>query len=98
MFSRAGRLTTSKRRADEGVFTEALTRVANKISGALSPVPASSSTPSTTGNSPAKLIEYRSKCYRQLSELNNLKSSGVLTEEEYTGCCFDDSKEFATLV
>ena len=33
--------------------------------------------------SPAKLIENRSRCYRQISELNNLKIAGVLTEEEY---------------
>jgi len=35
------------------------------------------------GTSPAKIIENRSKCYKQLSELNNLKAAGVLTEEEY---------------
>ena len=31
----------------------------------------------------AKLIDLRSKCYKQLSELNNLKDTGILTEEEY---------------
>ena len=37
------------------------------------------------GSSPAKLIDSRSKCYKQLSDINNLKLSGVLSEEEY--CC-----------
>jgi len=79
MFARAGG-GTPNRRSDQGVAA-ALTRVANQISGALSPVPTSSH--STTGTSPAKIIENRSKCYKQLSELNNLKAAGVLTEEEY---------------
>ena len=35
------------------------------------------------GTSPAKVIESRSKLYKQLSELQNLESSGVLTDEEY---------------
>ena len=35
------------------------------------------------GASPGRAIENCSKCYRQLSELSNLKSSGVLTLEEY---------------
>ena len=33
--------------------------------------------------SPANLIESRSKLYKLLSELQTLRSSGVLTEEEY---------------
>lgn len=49
-----------------------------------------SNTPSATtvagrvGDSPAKVIESRSKCYRQLAELKNLMESGLLSEEEYT--------------
>lgn len=35
------------------------------------------------GTSPGRIIENRSKCYRQLSELNQLKASGVLSPEEY---------------
>ena len=35
------------------------------------------------GTSPAKLIDNRTKCYKQLSELNNLKQSGLLSKEEY---------------
>ena len=39
--------------------------------------------PSLNTGSPAKLIESRSKLYKQLSELQNLKSMGVLTDAEY---------------
>ena len=43
----------------------------------------STSRPSTSMSSPAKLIENRSKLYKQLSELKNLKGCGVLDDEEY---------------
>ena len=33
--------------------------------------------------SPAKIIENRSKCYRQLSELRNLKDEGLISDEDY---------------
>ena len=36
-----------------------------------------------SGHSPAKLIESRSKLYKQLTELQNLKSVGVLDDTEY---------------
>ena len=40
--------------------------------------------PSKTGvnSSPMKLIDGRSKCYKQLSDLHSLMSAGVLTSEE----------------
>ena len=38
---------------------------------------------STGGTSPARLIENRSKCYKQLADLKSLKESGLLTEAEY---------------
>ena len=34
-------------------------------------------------SSPARLIDSRSKLYKQLSELQNLKSAGILTDSEY---------------
>ncbi len=80
LFTRAGGTTPSPSKSDHGV-AEALTRVANQISRALTPVQASNR--NTLGASAAKLIENRSKCYKQLSELNNLRSAGVLTEDEY---------------
>ena len=36
---------------------------------------------------PAKLIENRSKCYKQLADLNNLKQSGLLSDAEYASEC-----------
>lgn len=42
-----------------------------------------SSRPAQSGTSPAKSIDNRSKCYKQLSDLNNLMMTGVLTEDEY---------------
>ena len=91
MFMRAGGSTPKRTKSDEGV-REALTFVADRISSLLSPSSSSSSTPGTplrtsssTGaaGSPAKLIDNRTKCYKQLAELNNLRSSGVLNESEY---------------
>ena len=82
MFMRAGKSSNAaSKKKDDGnsSMTEALTQAAVAISSALSPRPPSQ----TIGGSPGKLIESRSKCYRQLSDINNLKASGVLTEEEY---------------
>jgi len=41
------------------------------------------SSSSSVGTSPAKLIENQSKCYKQLADLNNLKQSGWLSDAEY---------------
>ena len=79
MFVRAGG-TTPKRRTTADAVSQAF----NKLSSVLSPTGAVSQ-PSQTNNShsPAKVIENRSKCYRQLGEIKNLKQSGLLSEEEY---------------
>ena len=37
----------------------------------------------SSGNSPARVIDNRSKCYNQLSELRNLKETGLLSDGEY---------------
>lgn len=79
MFIRAGQSAAPKKKNDSNSMTDALTQAAVAISSALSPRPSSQ----TTLGSPGKLIESRSKCYKQLSEINNLKASGVLTEDEY---------------
>lgn len=63
-------------------MAEALTQVAVAISLALSPERSNVVT-NTTGTSPAKLIEARSKCYKQLHDLSNLNTSGVLSDSEY---------------
>ena len=60
----------------------ALSDAATVIATALSPAVSTSST-HIASNSPAKVIESKSKLYMQLNELQNLKQSGVLTDEEY---------------
>ena len=57
-----------------------------QLASALTPkTPVSSAAvASRVRDSPAKVIENRSKCYRQLAELKNLMESGLLSEEEYT--------------
>ena len=37
----------------------------------------------STSSSPAKMIDSRAKLYKQLSELQNLRSTGILTDAEY---------------
>lgn len=70
MFSRAGRGSTSSSTQKKSEVAEAISEVAKQL---FNPKPQS-------GQSS---IENRSRCYSQLSELNNLKVAGVLTEEEY---------------
>lgn len=87
MFSRAGNASAQKKSTSPVV--QALTDAATAITSALkSPQePSLSTTPrSSSGyiSSPTKLIENRSKVYKQLSELKGLKSAGVLNDEEYT--------------
>ena len=77
MFVRAG---GSAPRKKSNNISDALTHVADRIAAVLSP---SSSPKATVGRSPAKLIENCSKCYKQLSELNNLRTAGVLSDSEY---------------
>ena len=71
-----------KKKNDSNSLTKAFTQAAVAISLALSPHLNSPATGTTC--SPAKLIEARLKCYKQLLDLNNLKGSGVHTEDEYT--------------
>lgn len=82
MFMRAGSGNTKKKKvAATHVLSDAITQ----LSSALSPRP----TPSASGTSPAKVIDNRSKCYKQLAEVNNLVQLGVLSEEE--GCVQRDA-------
>ena len=63
-------------------MTKAITDAACAITSVLSPK--HNALPKGPNSSPVKAIESWSKLYKQLSELNNLKSIGVLSEEEYT--------------
>lgn len=78
MFIRAGGGALYKKEQKTPV-AQALTDAATAIASALSPRAVSSSAVS----SPIKVIENRSKLYKQLTELQNLRSLGVLTEDEY---------------
>ena len=84
MFTRAG--NASAQNKNTSPVAQALTDAATAITSALKPPQESSlsTTPRSSITSPAKLIENRSKLYKQLSELKVLKSSGVLNDEEYT--------------
>ena len=57
-------------RKKSSTISDALRHVADRIAAVLS------SPKATVGKSPAKLIENRSKCYKQLSEFNNLQTAG----------------------
>ena len=84
MFTRAGNASAQKKSTSP--VAQALTDAATAITSALKPPQEASlsTTPRSSITSPAKLIENRSKLYKQLSELKVLKSSGVLNDEEYT--------------
>ncbi len=74
MFQRAGGKETPKRRSESA--TERAVQVASQaIASALTPKVVSSAS-----SSPGKVIDNRSKCYKQLGELKNLRSSGVLSQ------------------
>ena len=75
MFLRAGGAAT-KRRTTADIVSQAI----NQLAPALSPGVA----PLTSHSSPAKLIDNRSKCYKQLGELKNLMEAGILSDEEYS--------------
>ena len=75
--------TMFRRADDHSPMAKALTDAATAITTILSRMPSTSGQGSVTvGNSatPAKHIENRSRLYKQLSELHNLKGCGVFTE------------------
>ena len=80
LFLRAGG-TYPKKKSAAG--NDALTQAVTDIATALNPKPIPNVGTNQLLNSPAKIIESRSKCYRQLSELRNLVESGLLSNEEY---------------
>ena len=61
-------------------MSEAITHATVALSSALTP---KASVPVSQGASPAKNIDSRSKYYKQLSELSNLRENGILSNEEY---------------
>ena len=88
MFIRCGTGGAASRRSSTGVV-----QAIERISTALSPQSAVQS-PALSSCSPGRVIENRSRCYKQLGELINLKASGVLSEEEY---CLERKAVMASL-
>jgi len=79
MFNRAGGMaTTGSKKSGHG---DAVTEAVSQLTAAL--VPKLAGAPPAKSNSPAKIIDNRSKCYRQLGELKNLFEAGLLSETEY---------------
>ena len=80
MFSRAGG-KEPKKKSDSTEVAEAFAKhISSAIAGV---VPSGKHSGTSLVASPAKSIDNRSKCYRQLGDLSELRNSGVLTEEEY---------------
>ena len=76
MFTHAGGSTSGSTKK----ITPDVSVALNQIASALSPKPASKSA-IVQSSSPAKLIENRTKCYKQLAELKHLKDTEILSEE-----------------
>ena len=76
VFQRAGGKVTPRRKSESAA--DVLQAASKAIASALTPKAVSSA-----DSSPGKVIENRSKCYKQLGELKNLKTSGVLSQEEF---------------
>ena len=67
MFSRAGGTTPKKPTTVNDTMSQAICQIAS----ALTPKSIPATVTSRVVDSPAKVIENRSKCYRQLAELKN---------------------------
>ena len=81
MFLRAGGVALSKKKSDP--VSEALTHLASAITVGPGLARSGPSSVNQAKNSPAKTIENRSRCYRQLGEIKSLHESGLLSEMEY---------------
>ena len=77
MFSRAG---GGNKTVTQSPIVKAVTDAATALTSVMTKP---SDRSGTGGGSPAKLIENRSKLYRQLSDLRNLRDDGVLSDKEY---------------
>ena len=81
MFMRAGGNHGNTGRSKKKSSNDTASSVLNQLTSALLPRPPTN--PSSKSDSPGKIIENRSKCYRQLGELKNLHESGLISEDEY---------------
>ena len=77
MFTRAGNQSVNRKSSS---VSQVITEAANVITSSLLP---KQSTSACGGTGASTVIEDRSKLYKQMSELHNLRSTDILTEEEY---------------
>ena len=74
-----------KKKEDSSSMAGVFSKAAVAISSILTANPtASPGGKSGSGSSPARVIESRSKCYKQMHDINSLRVSGVLAKEEFT--------------
>lgn len=86
MFVRAGGGNTTKKKMSNtnDPLSHAIVQLASALSPNVSASLSHSGSGPKQGVSPAKIIENRSKCYKQLAEVRNMNQSGLLSDEEYT--------------
>jgi len=77
LFTRAGNQSVNRKSFS---VTQVITEAANVLTSSLLPKQYTSASGSTAAST---VIEDRSKLYKQLTELHNLRSTDILTEEEY---------------
>ena len=77
MFLRAGG-ATPQRRSTADIVSQTITQLTPQV------LSTPTSTPTVSSSSPARMIDNRSKCYKQLSEIKNLNQAGILSDKEYS--------------
>lgn len=77
MFCRAGGTSTTSKKS-----SDSMSAAISQLASALSPKSAAGST--CTSVTTGSIIDNRSKCYKQLSELKHLYETGLMSEAEYT--------------
>ena len=84
MFICAGSGNRTSQNSSNNPLSQAITQIASALSTNASPNLSNAGCGSVPGTSPTKLIDNRSKCYQQLSNLSALKQSGLLSDEEFS--------------
>ena len=82
MFNQAGGGGSVKRKTGCTGTSEVVSAIGD-LTSALSPRLIPSSSGSTTVSSPAKMIDNRTKCYKQLADLKSLFENNVLSKDEF---------------
>ena len=86
MFTRAGGGQATKNKPSVSAndpLSQAILQLATALSPSITPISSHAGRGADLGASPARLIDNITNCYKQLSELSNLKESGLLSNEEH---------------